>query len=151
MDDLFLRQRTQSLSGTTIYDQYGYDPETVLDQSVALGGSDVWTDLFTLTDAQYQVFTAYNLWVDADGGDLADVKMRMLAAPTGTPLDSQHKIFPHAAEGEVLSNVTQHLKLGIKLQEHVDFSLQVKGIYTSGSPSLTLGFLSVIFNPALNY
>ena len=143
MQDIFLRERIQNLTGLTMYSQIEESP-------VELSVSEKWENILSISDSEYMVFSAYQISLDSDGGDLAGPQLRILAGPTGVALDDASKVFPHADYGEVLNGVTQHLKFGIKVPPHMDVKIQVRGTFTSGVPTAILDFLSVIYNPPLN-
>jgi len=150
MQDVFVRERTQNLSGLTQYNQ-------IVGSAVSLVNGS-WVDIYEELNSRYLIISAYQISASAGGGNLSGLEMRILAgslgrasAETSVVLTASDKIFPHGASAELLNGVTQHLKFGMRIPRAHTYKVQVRGSFTTGTPTATLDFLSVIYNPVLDH
>jgi len=131
MNDLFLRQRVNQLTGLTKFTQK-------IGTSTVIPASQVWTNLditnLTTTD-RHLVIVAYRVTTST-----SDMQLRMVA--------EGDKIFPFGNSTEAVSGVDQLLQFPIQVPTSHSFSIQLSSVL--GGTAI-LDYLSVIEVANFNY
>ena len=124
MNDVFVRQRLNQLTGLTVYGKKeGISTVVAADEWTALDITDFGQPLYTHT-----ILTAFNI-----NTGMTDAVMRFTVDGV--------KIFPHTDDVEVLSDVDRFLQFQIQLPIGSDFAVEV---YSPTGGTAQLNYLSII-------
>lgn len=140
MNDAFLRQRVNSLTGLTKYDQ-------LTASAVAISTINTWTDIYSNTDtAEHTILWCYQISLSAPGTGM----LRILAKDADNPaaLDHTDKIFPFGAEVDIISGAPEYLHMPLQIPKNHKFSIQAK---VSVAMSVTLDYFSIVKVPTYNH
>ena len=124
MNDQFLRQSLNQLTGLTMYDQ------VVGASTPVLAGQWTTLDLGSLDNPlkEHTIITAFKL-----DTNVTDARMRMTVGG--------NKIFPHKDSSEVSSGVSKFLQFKIQIPKNNSFALEV---YSDTGGVAEVSYLSII-------